>query len=350
MFDKRLVKAFDLFTELGLSIGPIPAADKLYSLIRDHISIQRKEKAIEFHRRFLLTDDGNFDDELSEAELDSCNYPALFEACLSDIEQEKSSLYGHLTKMIARNNVPRDMRRHFILKLKEMTWEQLDLLARTHVINSHKIMSTDGSSELNPAAILESADPFSANGINIHYLIQNNFLANRTITKLGTQFIQSCFPADLRTPGSYEYIECTGARFAMISLQETTYFHPDYQSLDVYFRQNGVMGGAAYLEEVLETDFELPNVTFALVNYHNGKKLNSRQLITLEKLVSGKATLQVIFTKDPDEIVEPLTSIPHIAICEAEKSRSGFLVYEKIRRILRERESNGKPTADPCSS
>lgn len=342
---KKTIKIADLIIETGLTNSGTPGAEKIYSFaklgasfVRDYIYDQSEKKAYEFHKHLLLNDDGELHEDLESSQLDASDYHSLFSACLADIEQEKSGIYGNLAKMIATNRVPKELRRHFILKLKEITWDQLDILARTYVICNHRIMPRQGNWDLTPKEFLESRDPFSAKSIDIHYLNQNKFLAEETITKLGSKFIKACFPQDLLTPGAYNYNVWLGASYAMISLQEQGLNHPDYQQIEKYFREKRVQGNGVYMEGLLERSAETPFVNFILIAYHNGKKLNTQRLTNLERIASRKAALQVIFTKDVNEAVTPLTNtIPHIAISESDKEQSGPMVYEKVSCILHER-------------
>ncbi|CAM3681225.1 hypothetical protein CCOS865_02078 [Pseudomonas reidholzensis] len=345
---KKTIKIADLIIDTGLTCSGIPGAEKIYnfakigaSFVRDYISEQSEKKAYEFHRRLLLADDDSLDEKLNQAQLDAADYHALFSACLSDIEQEKSGIYGHLAKMIATSKVPKEIRRYFILKLREMTWDQLDILAKTYVVSSHRIMPSQGNHELRTSEILDSENPFSAKGMDIHYLNQNKFIADSKITVLGKQFIKSCFPDELITPGAYNYREWAGANYAMLSLQEHGIDHVDYKRIENHFRDKGIMGQSGYMEGLLDREAHIPIVDFILVAYPNGKKLNACRLANLEQLISRKAALQIIFTEKPEDIAEPLISkSPYIAICNEDKYQSGQLAYEKMGNILLERKKN----------
>lgn len=352
----KTIKIADLIIDTGLTYSGIPGADKIYSFakigasfVRDYISEQSEKKAYEFHRRLLLTDDNGLDEKLNHAQLDAADYHALFSACLSDIEQEKSGIYGQLAKMIATNKVPKEIRRFFILKLKEITWDQLDILAKTYVVSSHRIMPLQGNFELRASEILSREPPFSAKGMDIHYLSQNKFIADNDITALGKQFIKACFPNELLTPGAYDYREWVGANYAMLSLQDHGIAHPDYERIDDYFRDKGVMGFSGYMEGSLDREVHVPIVTFVLVAYNNNKKLDAHRLTNLEQLLSRKAALQIIFTSKPEDIPTPLTNnTPYIAICDADKHQSGQLVYERMGEILMERKKSKEQPSSPA--
>lgn len=352
----KTIKIADLIIDTGLTYSGILGADKIYSFAkigasfaRDYISEQSEKKAYEFHRRLLLAEDNSLDVKLSHAQLDAADYHALFSACLSDIEQEKSGIYGQLAKMIATKKVPKEIRRFFILKLKEITWDQLDILAKTYVISSHRIMPTQGNFELRTTEILGKEDPFSAKGLDIHYLIQNKLIADNDITAIGKQFIKACFPNELLTPGAYDYREWIGGNYAMLSLQDDGIAHPEHRRIDHYFRDKGVMGFSGLLEGSLDREVYLPNATFILAVYNNNKKLDARRLANLEQLFARKAALQIIFTNRPEDIPTPLThNTPYIAICNADKHQSGQLVYEKMGRILFERRKSNKQPPSPA--
>ncbi|MDX9668317.1 hypothetical protein QMK50_25555 [Pseudomonas sp. P5_152] len=344
----KKIKIADLIIETGLTYSGIPGADKIYtfakigaSFVRDYISEQSEKKAYKFHRRLLLSDDKSQSETPADADLDAADYHALFSACLADIEEEKSELYGNLAKSIATNKTPKEYKRLFILKLKEITWDQLDLLANIHVIESHRIMPTLGNWDMTTKELLKNHDPFSARGMDIHFLYQNKFIAEEKITRIGKQFIESCIPSEMLQPSAYDYKQWLGATFAMLTLQENgSAFHGCHSIAD-HFRKMRVKGSTGLMEGFLERDNEIPFIDFLIIGFQNGKELPPSRLNNLEKLISRKVALQVIFMSDERDAVVPLTpNAPYIAISQKNIDHAGQIAYDEIGRLLMERKAN----------
>lgn len=345
------IKIADLIIETGLSCSGLPGAEKIYSFaklgasfIRDYINQRSEKKAYEFHHQLLLDSNRNTEYKLNNASIDTADYHALLSACLADIEEEKSALYGHLAKAIATNNVKQEYKRFFITKLKESTWDQLDLLANAHVITKHNIMPRQGNWKHNTDELLKNINPISARGLNSNFLHQNRFLHDDKISSLGKSFIEACFPQDLLTPSAFGYSEWLGANYTMITLAQSGPAYAGSQIIADHYRKQRIQGHTGLLEGILNREILMLPATFIIVGYENGKKLEPHQLRNLEAYIGRKTALQVIYVSCPSENVSPITeSAPHVTILNKDLQAVGATTYEKIGQLLMKRQENLKP-------
>lgn len=344
------VKIADLIIETGLSCSGLPGAEKIYSFaklgasfVRDYISQRNEKKAYEFHHQLLLSSKETTEEELNKASLDTADYHALLSACLADIEEEKSGLYGHLAKAIATNKVTQEYKRFFITKLKESTWDQLDLLANAHVITKHNIMPREGNWKHNTDELLKNVNPISARGLDSNYLHQNRFLQDDKISSLGKSFIESCFPHDLLTPSAFGYNEWLAANYTMITLAQSGPAYDGSHIIAAHYRKHRIQGHTSLLEGILNREILMLPATFVIVGYENGKQLDSRQLRNLEAYIGRKTALQVIYIDCPSDKASPIIeTTPHITIHAKDIQAVGTTTYEKIGQLLISRQEHLK--------
>ncbi|WP_145183863.1 hypothetical protein [Pseudomonas sp. URMO17WK12:I11] len=344
------VRIADLIIETGLSYSGLPGAEKIYSFaklgasfVRDYIAERNEKKAYEFHHQLLLDSNKSTEDELNNASLDTADYHALLSACLADIEEEKSGLYGHLAKSIAINKVPQDYKRFFITKLKESTWDQLDLLANAHVITKHNIMPPQGNWKLNTDELLKNVNPISARGLDSNFLHQNRFLQDDKISALGKSFIEACFPQDLLTPSAFGYDEWLGANYTMITLAQSGPAYAGSQIIAEHYRKQRIQGHTGLLEGILNREIVMLPATFVIIGYENGKQLAPQQLRNLESYIRRKIALQVIYVNSPSEKLSPITELaPLITIPITDLQTVGITTYEKVGQLLVNRQKKSE--------
>lgn len=344
------IKIADLIIETGLSFSGLPGAEKIYSFaklgasfVRDYVNQRSEKKAYEFHRQLLLDSNQKMEDELNDASLDTGDYHALLNACLADIEEEKSGLYGKLAKSIAMNKVRQEYKRFFITRLKEATWDQLDLLANAHIVTKHNIMPPRGNWKFTTEELLKNVDPISARGLDSNYLHQNRLLQDDKISSLGKEFIEACFPQDLLTPSAFGYNEWLGANFTMITLANSGPAYEGCQIIANYYREHRIQGHTGLLEGILDQEIIMLPATFVVVGYENGKQLDPRRLRNLEAYIGRRLALQVICINDLSEEIKPVTeSAPHIVILNKDIKTAGVATYEEIGKMLKDHQENSR--------
>jgi hypothetical protein len=203
-----VIKVVEIVGKVGLSAVPIPplvsevaklGLDKIFSYVR-----QRDEQRIlEFYRAFLYRDELPSEDILN-AEIEESNFHALLNACVSDIEEEKTVPYANLTRSIALGLVEPELRRHFILSLKDLSWEELDLLRRIYVVTKHPVIPKRGT-DFDLTHLLQYSPSQISKTLAVTSLKTKGMLEDDKISFAGTSFITACSNRDDLDPTFYDY-------------------------------------------------------------------------------------------------------------------------------------------------
>ncbi|MGF1727204.1 hypothetical protein [Photobacterium nomapromontoriensis] len=155
----------------------------------------RKEQRLEeFHKRLVntcLKGDKKNIEEFLEQELDLNDYHALLNACVSDIENEKTELYANLMAALISYNYSPQISRHFILSMNQLSYHDLDFIRRLYIYAQFDVMSHRGQAR--PQSLLKSQEPLTK--VLIAKLDAMAFLdeAHRGLSSLGERFAKAIF-------------------------------------------------------------------------------------------------------------------------------------------------------------
>ncbi|PTS92701.1 hypothetical protein [Pseudomonas sp. HMWF006] len=217
----RLIKIAEVVGKVGVSAVPIPplvsevaklGLEKIFAYVR-----QRDEQRIlEFYRAFLYRNELPGADIL-EAEIEESNFHALLNACVSDIEEEKTVPYANLTRSIALGRVSPELRRHFILTLKDLSWEELDLLRRIYVVTTHPVIPKRGKDfdvthllTYNPSQISET--------LAVANLKTKGMIEDEKLSSAGSSFVTACSNEHDLEPVIYDYKVWSGFTCLILTL------------------------------------------------------------------------------------------------------------------------------------
>lgn len=218
-----MIKIVEIVGKVGLSVVPIPplvsevaklGLEKIFGYVR-----QRDEQRIlEFYRAFLYRDEHPSEDILN-AEIEESNFHALLNACVSDIEEEKTVPYANLTRSIALGFVESELRRHFILSLKDLSWEELDLLRRIYVVTKFSVIPKRGT-DFDLTDVLEYPPSQISKTLAVTSLKTKGMLENDKISFAGESFITACSDGDDLIPASYGYSVWSDYRCLILQLAD----------------------------------------------------------------------------------------------------------------------------------
>jgi hypothetical protein len=204
----RFIKVGEIVGKVGLSALPVPSfvseaaklgLEKIFSYVR-----QRDEQRIlQFYRAFLYRDDLP-DAAVLDAEIEESNFHALLSACVSDIEEEKTMPYANLTRSIALGQVEPELRRHFILSLKDLSWEELDLLRRIYVVTKYPVIPKRGT-DFDVTQLLEYSPSDISKNLAVTSLKTKGMLEEDRISFAGKSFVTACSDGDDLDPAFYDY-------------------------------------------------------------------------------------------------------------------------------------------------
>lgn len=327
------------------TLSTIPLASEIYNIsktvascIRDYTIDHYEAKIQEFHRALLLRDDITVDEGVLQSTIDKSDYHAILQACLSDIEDEKTGIYANVMKGIACGTISKDLRRYVIITLKEISWSQLDLLAKIHVLSTKRIKPPLHAGKLEASTVIAKSDNYTTAGIDSSYLKQKKFISDSAVTSLGSIFIEACYPKDLLESSAFGYEEWSGFRYTFIVLDDFgSRSSPTYSAVANYFRMMRIEGGLGPLEGSLDRHESYLQSNFFLVGYSNKKTLSPKRLENLHKTIGKRPTVQIIFSDEEKAILTPLIEGPYISVSNITAGEAGRMAYEKIVSLYKDR-------------
>ncbi|WP_250633508.1 hypothetical protein [Pinirhizobacter soli] len=175
------------YSPLGLLKGGV-------DLITDYLAQLNKRRYEEFVRAAL---EGNVFPENAEA-LTAADFVAMLRACLSDVEDEKATLYGRLAKSIATNLVPPQLKYPMMTALGGITLAQAEKLRRAYIARNHTLIPKQGSGRKDPSDFLPPEG--LVNSWDIDKLAGLSLIKERKPTELGQRLVTASFAPEQLTP------------------------------------------------------------------------------------------------------------------------------------------------------
>lgn len=235
----RLIKIAEVVGKVGLSAVPIPplvsevaklGLEKIFSYVR-----QRDEQRIlEFYRAFLYRNELP-DEDILEAEIEESNFHALLNACVSDIEEEKTVPYANLTRSIALGRVSPELRRHFILTLRDLSWEELDLLRRIYVVTTHPIVPKRGK-DFDVSHLLTYYPNQMSETLAVANLKTKGMVEDEKLSSAGSSFVTACSNEDDLEPTIYGYKVWSGYTCLILHLSGKRFSNSESEMLAASLR------------------------------------------------------------------------------------------------------------------
>lgn len=296
---QRKISATIRLVDLGIKVScPGIVSEPLsYTLdrLKEFVDRRNADRYEEFHRKLLEQSDN--EPAIPEAEIEVADYHALLNACLNDIEDEKTVAFATLTRSIALGRVPKDYRRHFILSLRDLSFDQMDYMRKLYVITKNRIPTSTGAGQLTVKTELSNLRVGSVTYLHFSALNSRGFIESEKLTDLGISFIESSTPHEYLEPGAYGYQVWSDYRCLIIS---TIYGDPIENSLiDVIgraLRFNLIESGGAVLRgginERLSGGLLLANCGVLITD--NDKELSEREVEHIDKISKKIPLVQMV--------------------------------------------------------
>jgi len=300
--------------------------------LRDYIHARDDRRIFEFHKK-LLCRDGVVNEALLAGEIEEANYHALLNACLADIEDEKTTAYANLTSAIASAKVSSELRRYFTLALKDIAWEDLDLLKRLYVISNDSIIANAGNGTLSPVDYLEKYSEGSSLSLSVSTLKAKGFVNESEISEVGSLFVKACSSGDDLTPGVYGYRTWSGHVCDTYFLDQSGHAFSVLDLIQQKLHAKSIKCGAAPGEGILTRREKNMHSTCAVILYRNGKTLDPPMLENLKYQLGNKPVVQVIMDDDDSEVMEPLLPGEYVVVNSADALAG---VLEAIGKLIAE--------------
>lgn len=179
-------------------------------------------------------------------------YHAVLNACVQDIENEKTKIYSDLMKSLMVKPIEIKYRRFFITITKQLTFFEIDFIRNLYINASFDMMSAGGTHQ-QVTSMLNSQD--SMTDITIRTLVANGLVTDdrKGITDLGKLYAEALFEEQKLTPQSINRQKYTGLHIAILNymisdkthdkvshyLQESLWSHGVKSSILALHRHSG---------------------------------------------------------------------------------------------------------------
>ncbi len=209
MSTDRSSKTSKLIKQLGDTILPIaglmPGLKELSETAKRVIEIldEKRSERIELFCKALI--EGNLTSEnLHNKENPGyeIEFGDLLQACMNDSDSSKAESYAQLTLALRFGELDKETRRHFVFSLKQLSFDDIELLRRAFIASTHEIVALVGSTIMSQADVLENKNMSAIQVLSTNTLKQLGLSSEKGITKLGYEFIKATHRRVRLTPES----------------------------------------------------------------------------------------------------------------------------------------------------
>jgi len=186
--------------------------------LRDAMHREQEERLAKFYLQ-VLNGDAAMDEEVARAMLDDADFHSLVKACVADIEAEKTEAYATMARSIASGLVEKDWRRHFILALRDLAAEEIQILRRAYIAKHHDLIPQQGSSIDDGHFLKLDAAPGTRKAIALANLGAKGFVHGGKLAPAGEQFTKACWRPTQLTPSAISSRSWSGHNIAIISYE-----------------------------------------------------------------------------------------------------------------------------------
>jgi hypothetical protein len=303
---RSILKISDII--IGLGLTPSPDASAIYEAskvgldkVRDYIQKRNTERIIEFHREMLYKNDA-LDQEILESELSAADFHALLDACVSDIEEEKTTPYASLTRSIALGLVPLNYRRHFIHSMKEVAFEHLDILRAAYTMTKYSCISQDGKLA-STHSYFPKLQADSITRLSLNALLERGLISEAALTPLGVCFIEACYSPEDLSPENFDYKSSRIERGVVISSAVNSTSKAIEEQLIKELRSRQIQVEPSSLVRYDGSTPDEPYIKFAsyaFVLTPYAQEFSQLAKDTLNNALCGKKSIQIIFDGSHD--------------------------------------------------
>lgn len=180
----------------GLQLAElIPGLDKPATAIKHLREFHDKQKKVRISRYcnalvncISTTDYATANDLATDIE-----FADLLQACVNDSDSNKSEAYAQLTVTLKFGSLDKEYRRHFMLSLKQLAHEDLELLRLAHIATKHELIPKHGYGVLSQSEIFDHHKLGIIRSLSVEALRQLGLIKPEGITELGKLFIRSVY-------------------------------------------------------------------------------------------------------------------------------------------------------------
>lgn len=338
-----VLKIADIAARAGISAGSGPiAGSTLYEFaavgakkLRSYVYETNDRRLFEFHKNILIRDE-ELDEAILAGELDEATYHALLQACLSDIEDEKTVPYANLTRAIVLGQITKQLRRHYIISLKEISWDQLDILRNIYVVETFSVADATGA--LVPSiAILMKDSSDSIQSIAYNALYSKGFLDDGGITGLGREFVRSCSLDEDLNPAVYGYPSWSMNRCLIILLDNGNRGNNEIiRQLEIHLEDVAIKLAPTVSTKFVFAQQPDPSTNCCFVISRQGVDIGDEMTKKLTELIKNKCTVQIFLDDHTPSIPnKPTLNVPFVTTSMSDIPSKTKDAVSKVLELLK---------------
>ncbi|AZF16980.1 hypothetical protein C4J92_3512 [Pseudomonas sp. R3-18-08] len=184
----------------GLKLAElIPGLDKPATIIKHLREFHEEQKKIRISRycRALVNCISTTDYAAANELATDIEFADLLQACVNDSDSNKAEAYAQLTITLKFGSLEKEYRRHFMLSLKQLAHEDLELLRLAHIATKNELIPKHGYGVLSQSDIFNNQKLGVIRSLSIETLRQLGLIKSEGITELGKLFIKSVYSREL---------------------------------------------------------------------------------------------------------------------------------------------------------
>ncbi|WLH98689.1 hypothetical protein [Pseudomonas simiae] len=177
----------------------IPGLDKPATAIKYLREFNEEQKGIRIRRYCTALVNCISDGDCAAASelATDIEFADLLQACLNDSDSNKAEAYAQLTIALKFGSLDKEYRRHFMLSLKQLAHEDLELLRLAHIATKYELIPKHGFGVLSQSDIFNDRELGVIRSLSVGTLRQLGLIKPEGITDLGKLFITSVYSREL---------------------------------------------------------------------------------------------------------------------------------------------------------
>jgi hypothetical protein len=193
---------------------------------KQYFTDRTEQRLYDFHMGIVqgeANDEANLESILKKPfNLDE--YHAVLNACVQDIENEKTEIYSDLMKSLMVKEITTKHRRFFITVTKQLTFTEIELIRNLYINANYDLMTVGGTSQ-QVTSMLTSQDVLT--DITIRTLVSYGLVTDdrKDMTSLGKLYAEVLFEENKLTPKSINRQEYTKINVAILNYMISDKIH-----------------------------------------------------------------------------------------------------------------------------
>jgi len=197
VFNSKSVKALLELCPALESVAPgASLATSITKVASEIISGLYKDRVEKFCQALLDAREDVVGELRKDSVFSDIDFMDIFRACVNDGDSLKVDAYARLAISLKAMAVDKGVCRHFVLSLKRLAYEDIELLRKLYVINNNKIIRSGTNSVLAQSDILHDKKLDKIGFARLGELRVLGFIEGNKITELGEDFVKNIYSED----------------------------------------------------------------------------------------------------------------------------------------------------------